>query len=324
VVKANAYGHGLDRTSRAFAAADGLALLEIEDAVRLRERGWDKPVLMLEGFFDQRDLETFAEHRLVAVVHQAEQIELLERCGAVPRLDVYLKINAGMNRLGFRPEQCGAALERLRASGKVGSMTLMTHFPDADGPRGVDETLRVFESFAPGRALPASTANSAALLRFPQTHRDWVRPGIMLYGCSPFEDLPAKDFNVVPVMTLTSRIVAVQQLERGERVGYAGVTTADRRVRLGVVGLGYADGYPRHAPPGTPVLVAGRRTGTLGRVSMDTLCVDLSDLPQAGVGTEVTLWGEGLSADEVARSAGTVSYELLCALAARVPVDVVG
>ena len=324
VVKANAYGHGLHRVWRAFDAADGLALLDIDTAASLREDGCSKPLLMIEGFFDEPELQLFTRHRLTAVVHHVEQIGMIEQARLTAPLDVYLKINAGMNRLGFRPGEGGMALERLRASGKIGSLTLMTHFPDADGPRGVDGPLAAFDKFAQGLALPVSAANSAALLDFPQTHRDWVRPGIMLYGCSPFSDRPAHSIGVRPAMTVTSRIIAVQRLMPGERVGYAGLFTADRDMRLGVVAFGYADGYPRHAAQGTPVLVAGKRTGTLGRVSMDMLCVDLTDLPQAGVGSSVTLWGEGLSADEVAASASTVSYELLCALSVRLPVDVVG
>ena len=324
VVKANAYGHGMARTWRAFQAADGLALLEVEDALWLREQGWAKPLLMLEGFFDDEDLNLFARHRLTAVVHHAEQLEIIERSRLESRIDVYLKINTGMNRLGFRPGDARAALARLRNSGKTGSITLMTHFSDADGPRGVAEPLAAFEAVTRGLALPASIANSAALLRFPQTHRDWVRPGLLLYGCSPVEGHAARDFGLVPAMTLTSRIIAVQELDPGERVGYAGTFTADRAMRVGVVAMGYADGYPRHANVDTPVLVGGRRSHMLGRVSMDLLCVDLSAMPEAGIGSEVTLWGEGLSADEVAASAGTLSYELLCALSARVPVDVVG
>ncbi len=324
VVKANAYGHGLARCWRAFEAADGLALLELEDALWLREQRWPKPVLMLEGFFDAGDLRLFARHRLTAVVHEEEQLSLIERTPLDASLDVYLKINSGMNRLGFRPAAVPRALERLRASGRVGSISLMTHFPDADGPRGVADPIAVFDAAAHGLDLPQSTANSAALLRFPETHRDWVRPGIVLYGCSPFEDESAHALGLAPAMTLKSRIVAVQRLSAGERVGYAGTFTASRPTRVGIVALGYADGYPRHASEGTPVLVAGRRTGTVGRVSMDLLCVDLNGLPKEGVGSEVTLWGEGLSADEVAASSGTVSYELLCALSPRVPVDVTG
>ena len=324
VVKANAYGHGLARTWRAFEAADGLALLDIEDAAQLRQQGWERPLLMLEGFFEPSDLRSCAELRLTAVVHQTEQIAMIESTALDRPIDVYLKINAGMNRLGLRPAESAEALARLRRSGKAASITLMTHFADADGARGVAESLACFDPLVQAHRLPASTANSAALLRYPQTHRDWVRPGIMLYGCSPFADQTAHALGLRPVMTLTSRIIAVQELSPGERIGYAGITTAEHPMRVGVVGLGYADGYPRHAPAGTPLLVDGHRAGTVGRVSMDMICADITEIAGAGIGSEVTLWGEGLSADEVAAASGTVSYELLCALAARVPVEVLG
>ncbi len=323
VVKANAYGHGLARSWRALDAADGLALLEFEDALWLRAQGWHKPLLMLEGFFDDEDLQRSARHALTAVVHHEEQLRRIERTRLGAPLSVYLKVNTGMNRLGFRPASVPRALDRLRAVQGVASISLMTHFPDADGPRGVAQSLAAFDAVAAGADLPHSTANSAALLRFPQTHRHWVRPGIVLYGCSPFAGESAQSLDLVPAMTLKSRVIAVQELGCGERVGYAGTFTAERPMRIGVVALGYADGYPRHAQDGTPVLVAGKRTHTVGRVSMDLLCVDLTGL-DAGIGSEVTLWGEGLSADEVAASAGTLSYELLCALSARVPVDVTG
>ena len=324
VAKANAYGHGLARTRRVFDTVDGLALLDIEDAVQLRQQGWGKPLLMLEGFFEPSDLRSCAELGLTAVVHQAEQIAMMESATLARPVDVYLKINAGMNRLGFRPTEAGEALGRLRRSGKAASITLMTHFADADGARGVAEALACFEPLVAMHNLPASMANSAALLRYPQTRGDWVRPGLMLYGCSPFANEPAQALGLRPVMTVTSRIIAVQNLSPGERIGYAGITTARRPMRVGVVGFGYADGYPRHAPEGTPLLVDGRRAGTVGRVSMDMICTDITDIAGAGIGSEVTLWGEGLSADEVAVASGTVSYELLCALAARVPVEVVG
>jgi alanine racemase len=324
VVKANAYGHGLQRAVQAFQAADGLALLEIDEAARLRESGWTGPLLLLEGFFDATDLPVFAAHRFTAVVHDAGQVAMIERAKLAAPLDVYLKINTGMNRLGFRPARAHEMLERLRASGNTASVTLMTHFADADGPRGVAEPLAAMEEASRGLALPRSCANSAALLRFPQTHFDWVRPGIMLYGCSPFPDESAGSIGLRPAMTLRSALIGVQTLAAGERVGYSGLFEAERETRVGVVALGYADGYPRHAPVGTPVLVAGRRTRTVGRVSMDLMFVDLTDVPAAGPGTEVTLWGEGLSADEVAAAAGTVSYELLCALSPRVPVHVIG
>jgi alanine racemase len=329
IVKADAYGHGLARIQPGLSAADGLALLELPAAIAARDRGWSKPVLLLEGFFDTTEIGEYARHRFIPVIHHAEQIAMLESARLDEPLEVYLKINSGMNRLGFVPSKVAVAIERLRGSGKIAGITLMTHYADADGTRGVAEQAAVFDEMrvAIGKlhgALPASSANSAALLRFPQTQADWVRPGIVLYGCSPFPEESADAIGVRPVMSLCSRIIAVQSVERGARVGYSGTFVAPDSMRIGVVACGYADGYPRHAPGGTPILVDGIRAKTIGRVSMDMLFVDLSALPDAGVGSEVTLWGEGLSADDVATSAGTVSYELLCALAARVPVSVVG
>jgi alanine racemase len=319
VAKANAYGHGLLRARRALDTADGFALLDIDAAVRLRDAGVRKPILLLEGFFAPADLAPIARHALSVVVHSNEQMAMLESVRPTPPLAVFLKINTGMNRLGIPIAEVGASLARLTATGSVGGITLMTHFADADGPEGVAAQLARFESATRGLALPRSLANSAALLRHPKTRADWVRPGIMLYGCSPFADESAQGLGLTPVMTLTSELIAVRRLAAGERVGYGGTFAADRAMRIGVAACGYADGYPRHAPTGTPILVAGRRTRTVGRVSMDMLAVDLDGIPEAGIGTPVTLWGEGLSCDEVAAAAGTVSYELLCALAARVP-----
>ena len=321
IAKADAYGHGLARLQPALGAADGLALLELDAALDARERGWSKPLLLLEGFFAAVEIEQFSRYRCTAVVHHDEQIAMLESARLVTPIDVYLKLNSGMNRLGFPVAAASRAVERLRASGNVAAITLMTHYADADGLRGVDEQAEVFEAAAKDLALPASSANSAALLRFARTHGAWVRPGIALYGCSPFPDESAQGIGVRPVMTLSSRIIAVQSVQRGARVGYSGTFVAPQAMRIGVVACGYADGYPRHAPGGTPILVQGARVQTLGRVSMDMLFVDITAIPQAGVGTAVTLWGEGLSADEVAAAARTVSYELLCALARRVPVE---
>jgi alanine racemase len=228
-----------------------------------------------------------------------------------------------MNRLGFTPAQLPAAQRELAASPAVGTVTLMAHFAEADGGRGIDWQLDRFAQMSEGWSCPVSLANSAALLRHPQTARDWVRPGIMLYGSSPFGDESAASLGLQPVMTLQSRIIGVQEIAAGERVGYGGLFVAERPTRVGIVACGYADGYPRHAPSGTPIVVAGQRTETLGRVSMDMLACDLTDIPEAGVDSTVILWGDGLAADEVAAAAGTISYELFCALAPRVPVVVV-
>jgi alanine racemase len=318
VVKAGAYGHGLARAARALAASDGLALIELESALELRRTGERRPILLLQGFFSPEELEPIAAHDLAVVVHDAEQITILEKARLPRKPAVYAKLNTGMNRLGFAEKDLGAALERLRRC--AGEITLMTHFADADGARGVRWQLERFGAMTAGVQLPRSLANSAAILRFPETHADWVRPGIMLYGCSPFPDESAEKLGLKPVMTLESELIAVRDLAAGESVGYGCTFTASAPMRVGVVAGGYADGYPRHAPTGTPILVCGKRTRTLGRVAMDMLFADLSETPKATIGSPVTLWGEGLSADEVGASAGTVSYELLCALSPRVPV----
>ena len=321
VVKANAYGHGLLRAAQALREADGFALLDFVDALRLRNAGIDKPILMLEGFFKPDDIALLLRHRLTPVIHNIEQIEMLEKAGLDGTLDVYLKVNSGMNRLGFAMDNVRLAWNALAANKGVGSVTLMTHFADADGEEGISGQLQWFGVLTRSFEAQRSLANSAALLRFADEARaDWVRPGIMLYGCSPFTFKSAEEIGLQPAMTLSSEIVGVQHLEQGERVGYGFSYQAGQEMTIGVVACGYADGYPRHAPSGTPVLVAGQRTRTVGRVSMDMLCVDISDIEQAYVGTPVTLWGEGLPCDEVAQSAGTASYELLCALAPRVPI----
>ena len=318
VVKANAYGHGLERAARALAGADGFAVLDFQEAARLRLAQVDRPILMLEGLFKPQDAELLAKYSLTPVIHRADQLEML-RAAAAP-LDVYLKVNSGMNRLGFGVEGLGAAVSALRALPQVRSVTMMTHFADADGASGVRAQLEWFRDLTKDFPGPRSLANSAALVRFPEARGDWVRPGIMLYGCSPFADRDAASLGLKPAMTLGSEIIATQHLHPGERIGYGFSYEAVGEMTIGVVACGYADGYPRAAPAGTPVLVNGRRARIVGRVSMDMITVDISGMADAGIGSPVTLWGEGLSADEVGAAAGTLSYELLCALAPRVPV----
>src|SRR5687767_8997124 len=321
VLKANAYGHGLERAARALAAADGFAVLDFQEAARLRVAGVAKPILMLEGFFKPIDLALLPRYALTPVIHNAEQVEMLRHSALEREIDCYLKVNSGMNRLGFGVEGLRPAYNALRMHPQVRSVVLMTHFADADGASGVRAQLDWFndltKAFEPGgRCL----ANSAALLRFPEARGDWVRPGIMLYGCSPFADQTAGELGLKPAMTLASEIVGTQHLHAGERVGYGFSYEAVGEMTIGIVACGYADGYPRHAPTGTPVLVNGRRARIVGRVSMDMISIDISDIPEATIGTPVTLWGEGLSADEVGASAGTLSYELLCKLTARGPI----
>lgn len=318
VVKANGYGHGLMRTAAALSEADGFALLELEDAVRLREAGYGQRIVLLEGFFDPGELPVLLEHRIATVVHDMDQVAALDRLRAGVKLDVLLKANTGMNRLGFAPSGFSQALDRLRRNAGVGSITLFTHFADADDARGVAWQLERLRRLPGYGSLPCSLANSAAILRYPETHADWVRPGIMLYGCSPFPESVGGEAGLKPAMTLESRIIAVQELRPGDAVGYGGAFQAERGTRVGVVACGYADGYPRHAPTGTPISVAGRMTRTLGRVSMDMLCADLTEIPGAGVGSRVILWGDGVPVEGVAAAAGTVGYQLLCAVAPRV------
>jgi alanine racemase len=329
VVKANAYGHGIERAYAGLQGADGFALLDLAEAERMRALGWRGPLLLLEGCFEMRDLEACSRLNLWHTVHHEAQIDMLSRHKTHAPHQVFLKMNSGMNRLGFKPAAYRSAWMRLSGLTQVDGITLMTHFADADGVRGVADSMAVFEAAA--RELPGdrSLSNSAATLRFaadqPEVRADWVRPGIMVYGSSP--DFPAHritDWNLQPTMTLRADIIAVQDLRPGDHVGYGGAFMADAAMRIGVVACGYADGYPRVAPTGTPVLVNGQRTRLVGRVSMDMVTVDLTPLPTAGLGSEVTLWGQGpngsmLAIDEVAHAAGTVGYELMCALAARVP-----
>lgn len=323
VVKANAYGHGLERALRGLADADGLALVEVDYAVRLRELGWTKPILLLEGFFDAQDLPLLAQHDIQFAVHCVEQIALLEAFSTDVPLHAHLKMNTGMNRLGFRPEAYRAAHERLSRVASVHSITMMTHFANADdaGNPGLPlaEQVRRFDAGSAGLAGARSLCNSAGDLLHGELAYDWIRPGIMLYGGTPGGG-SAADFGLRPVMTLESEIIGTQDIGPGEAVGYGSRFVADRPMKVGVVACGYADGYPRHAPNGTPVVVDGIRTGTVGRVSMDMLAVDLSDVPGARVGSRVLLWGEDLPIDEVAFAAGTIGYELMCALAPRVAV----
>ena len=320
VIKADAYGHGLLRAAEALARADGFAMLELDAAVRLREAGYRHTILLLEGFFDIDELAWIEQYRLSTVIHNREQIAMLSAARLQGTLDVFLKLNTGMNRLAFPLDQFAAALETLRSNPVVGQITLMTHFACADEPQqGESVSMQVerFNTAGKGWRLPGSLANSAAILRYPETHADWVRPGIMLYGASPVADSSAADLDLWPAMTVSSKIIAVQTLRAGEGVGYGHTFRPGGPLRVGVVAGGYADGYPRHAPTGTPVLVNGTRTRLVGRVSMDMLHVDLSSIEDAGVGSSVILWGQGMPIDEVAKAAGTVPYELMCALAPR-------
>ncbi|WP_148716599.1 alanine racemase [Chitinolyticbacter meiyuanensis] len=321
VVKADAYGHGLLRAAAAFGDVDGYAILEIDGARRLREAGYNQPILLLEGAFSVAELQLASELGLWLAVHDDASLARLEGIVLPRPVGVFVKLNTGMNRLGFPAEAAAAVVERLRGNANVASITLMTHFATADEPaRGIAAQLSRFDAATAMLSLPTTVANSAALVDYPAARRDWVRPGIMLYGSSPFAHKSAAELGLVPAMTLQSAIIGVQRLLAGDTVGYGATFTADRAMTIGIVACGYADGYPRHAGTGTPVLVNGVRTRLVGRVSMDMLAVDLSDLPGAGVDSAVELWGRQLSIDDVATAAGTIGYELMCAIAPRVPV----
>jgi alanine racemase len=331
VVKANAYGHGIERAFEGLRAADGFALLDLQEAERVRALGWRGPILLLEGVFEARDLELCSRLNLWHTVHCDEQIDMLAIHKTHQPHRVFLKMNSGMNRLGFTPQRFRSAWTRLDALPQVDEISLMTHFSDADGPKGIARQVEIFNEIT--RDLPGerTLSNTAASLRFgmePGVRADWIRPGIGVYGSAPdYPEHDAAHWDLQPAMTLATRVIGVQQLSVGDTVGYGSSFTADAPLRVGVIACGYADGYPRHCSTGTPVLVDGVRTRIVGRVSMDMITVDLTPVPDAGFGSEVTLWGRAgngavLSIDEPARAGGTVGYELMCALAQRVPVVV--
>ncbi len=340
VVKANAYGHGIERAFDGLRGADGFALLDLDEAQRVRDLGWRGPILLLEGVFELRDLELCSRLGLWHTVHCEAQIDMLAAHKTNVPQRVFLKMNSGMNRLGFTPAQYRSAWTRLNALPQVDEISLMTHFSDADGAKGVAAQMETFARVTHDLPGERTLSNSAATLRYPvaageaSAHpqtlvaSDWVRPGIAVYGSAPdFPEHSAAHWGLQPTMTLAAKIIAVQSIDTGASVGYGSSFQAPAPMRIGVVACGYADGYPRVCPTGTPVLVDGVRTRTVGRVSMDMVTVDLGPVPQAGPGSEATLWGRAangavLPIDAVAASAGTVGYELMCALAQRVPVVV--
>ncbi len=321
VIKANAYGHGIERVFSGLQSADGLAMLDFDEAQRVRAMGWRKPILMLEGCFDAGDIDTCAALDLTTMVHSVHQLAL-HAAHPVP-LTVQVKVNSGMNRLGFAldvlPAQALLAMPHLKLAMWV------THFANADVTGKAAAPLAAFETALhalfmqhPPLKAPLSTSNSAAIGALPAAHHSAVRSGIMSYGSSPYAGQTAAQLGLKPAMVLTSELIAVQHLRAGDTVGYGSTFTAPAAMRIGVVACGYADGYPRLAPTGTPIAIDGVLTRTVGRVSMDMLTVDLTPVPHAAVGSAVELWGEQVSIDAVAQSAGTIGYELMCALAQRV------
>lgn len=323
VVKANAYGHGALPVSAALTDADALAVASLEEALQLRDGGIQKDIILLEGLFSADELNEAIHNRLQLVVHCEQQLAWLEQHNADTALHVWLKIDTGMHRLGFSPQQAEHAWQRLQALTAVqaGSVRWLSHLACADEP---DHPLNqqqqaCFEAAINSHVESRSLANSAMILTPTHPQYDWVRPGIMLYGASPMKAGDGASFGLQPVMTLETRLIAVQQRLKGESIGYSQTWTCPQDMLIGIAAIGYGDGYPRHAPNGTPVLVNGTMAPLAGRVSMDMICVDLSNQPDAKAGDPVTLWGKGLAAESLARHCGTISYELFCGVTERVP-----
>lgn len=320
VVKSNAYGHGLLAVAEALSDADAFGVACIEEASVLRRGGCRKPIVLLEGLFEASELDYAATQDLQLVVHTHEQIQILAQGSDLPPLTVWVKIDTGMRRLGFSPEQAVDVAAALRSLPVVGELRWMTHLAKADDPADLftKRQLDRFYDAVQDTQDECSVANSAALIAFPQARCQWVRPGVMLYGVSPFVDGTGPALGLQAVMSLSTRLIAVKTCRKGEAVGYGGTWVCPQDMPVGIAAIGYGDGYPRHAPSGTPVLVNGERAHLIGRVSMDMICLDLRNQPQAQRGDPVVLWGKGLAVEEVARAAGTIAYELLCHVTPRV------
>lgn len=323
VVKANAYGHGLVQTALALPNADAFAVARLEEGMKLREHGVSRPIVLLEGVFSAEQLREAARHRLDLVVHDALQVELLERDAGAHRFVLWVKVDTGMNRLGFRPGEFREALKRLeRLAPPPLEIRLMTHLARADdSPEMTRSQLERFQETTRGLGYARSIANSAGVFGETAVGGEWVRPGLALYGASPFADRTGADLGLRPVMLLSTSVIAVRRVPPGETVGYGAAWRAERDSRIAIAAAGYGDGLPRGLPNGTPVLVDGHRAPLCGRVSMDMIAVDVTELGDVRAGTPVVLWGEGLPVEEVARWAGTIPFELLCGVSQRVPLE---
>ena len=325
VVKANGYGHGLINVAHGLSESDGFAVLSLNEAIDLREHGFEQDLLLLEGAFEAYEASIAAKMHFNLVVHSLYQLKIIEKLKLDHPIDIHFKINTGMNRLGFNPIEAKEILKTLQSKSYIKSITLMTHFATADEAKGIDWQFNTFNDVAKHFNFSRSVANSASIINYKSTHLDWVRPGIMLYGASPIEGQASGLFNLKPAMQLKSKIIAIQNISKEDSVGYGEVFKAKNDMRIAIVACGYADGYPRHAPSGTPVYVEGKKTVTVGRVSMDMLYIDITNIPKAAIASEVELWGEHVLVDEVAEKSGTVGYELLCAISAskRIPIEIV-
>ncbi len=332
VIKANGYGHGMVPIAQGLKDADGFGVASIEEAVELKVAGIAQPVLLLEGFFHTDELEQIQQYDIQIVVHHEQQLAALEEASAKlllakkasdqKTITVWLKVDTGMHRLGFEPGEIPEIYLRLMACDLVNKpLRLMTHLADADDMynKTTQQQIELFKTVLPDEEVERSIANSAGILGWMGSYSDYARPGILLYGASPFLKETSEDRGLSPVMTLHSELIAIKKCKQGNAVGYGGEWVCPQDMSIGVVGIGYGDGYPRHAKEGTPVLVNGKRVPLVGRVSMDMICVDLRECPEEKVGSDVVLWGEGLPAEEVAESASTIAYDLFCGVTSRVP-----
>ena len=321
VLKANAYGHGLIESAIALNKSEGFSVLTLGEAIELREFGFNQEILMLEGIYEGYEVAIASKLNINVVLHNQEQLNQILDAKPKKPINVHLKVNTGMNRLGWMPEDLPQVFKVITSTPFIGKVTLMTHFSSADEKEGIASQMKVFNNIQNDHQFDRSVANSAALIRYPESHLEWVRPGIMLYGASPFDDSSINELDLKAVMSLDSQIISIQSLKKGESVGYGSSFVAESPIKIGVVACGYADGYPRHAPTGTPAMVDNVMTSTVGRVSMDMLYVDISKINDVKVGGRVELWGKNVPVDAVAKKAGTVGYELLCSIssAQRVP-----
>ncbi|WP_272687555.1 alanine racemase [Providencia sp. PROV149] len=327
IVKANAYGHGLTEVSTGIEdLVDGFGVARLKEALALREKGITAPIVLLEGFFEHSDLPLLVTHRIDTVIHCIEQLEMLENVQLATPIKVWMKLDTGMHRLGVLPQDAEAFYQRLQACKNVElPINIVSHFCQADEPElsTTAKQIHCFKQFIENKVGEKSIAASAGILLWPEAHYDWVRPGIIMYGASPQEGVPAKSFGLESVMTLKSTLIAVREHAAGQCVGYGATWCSDRDTRLGVVAIGYGDGYPRSAPSGTPVLVNGRKVPIVGRVSMDMITVDLGPNANDKVGDEVVLWGKALPVEEIAKQTGIINYELLTKLTSRVVMEYV-
>ncbi len=325
VIKANAYGHGLVPAAKALDHADAFGVARVEEGVALRHAGITQKILVLEGFFNTEEFEASLQCGLDLVIHQPEQLDILQEYQGTQKLDCWIKVDTGMHRLGFQPSQLDAVLEHMKSLEAVSDqLRLMTHFASADDPSdsATNDQLNRFWLAADGLPYERCVANSAGVLTWPESRLDWCRPGIMLYGVSPMVGVWGKKFGLQPVMTLTSRLIAINHYAAGESVGYSGSWKCPEAMAVGTVAIGYGDGYPRHAPAGTPLLLNNQRVPLVGRVSMDMVNIDLRSQSEAQVGDPVTLWGDGLPVEEIAELSGTIAHELLCGVTQRVIFDI--